>query len=121
MIGPITRAGVLAVAIATSAAGSAAARTPYDGSWSLTIITERGQCDAQYNFSVQIQNGIVTSPGLNRFHGRVGRGGAVRVSVTAGNRHASGSGRLSPNAGRGRWAGYSDNARCSGRWVAQKY
>jgi hypothetical protein len=121
VIGRIARAGVVAVAITTAWAGRAAARTPYDGSWSLTIRTERGQCDASYNFQVQIQNGIITSPGLNRFNGRVGAGGAVRVSVTAGNRHASGSGRLSQTAGRGRWAGYSDQARCSGSWSAQKY
>ena len=43
---------------------------PYDGRWSLSIVTKRGTCDA-YNFPVEISNGNVTFPGLAKANGRV--------------------------------------------------
>jgi hypothetical protein len=98
----------------------AQARSAYDGSWDLVFVTQRGACDPTYNFSVNITNGIVTHPNLVRFKGTVTRSGAVRASVTAQNKYASGSGRLERNSGRGTWSGYSGPARCSGYWTAQR-
>ena len=121
MIGKIVCIGLLAFAITAPSLDTAAARTPYDGSWSLSIMTQRGACDASYYFQVQITNGNVTSPGLNKFRGRVSSGGAVRVSVSAGGKYASGSGRLTATSGRGRWSGHSSGDRCSGYWTAQRY
>ena len=40
------------------------ARPPYDGSWDLVFLTQRGACDATYNFSVNINDGVVTHPNL---------------------------------------------------------
>jgi hypothetical protein len=120
MIGKIGRLSILAFLIAAPAVDIAVARTVYDGSWSLSIVTERGTCDHSYNFPVQIANGIVTFPGLVKAGGRVSSGGAVRVTVSAGEKHASGSGRLSQASGRGRWAGRSGRDRCSGSWSAQR-
>ena len=96
------------------------ARPPYDGSWDLVFVTQRGACDATYNFSVNINDGVVTHPNLVRFRGYVARSGAVRASVTVQDKYASGSGRLSGNSGRGTWTGYSGSARCSGYWTAQR-
>ncbi|TYO65035.1 hypothetical protein FXV83_18800 [Bradyrhizobium hipponense] len=98
----------------------AQARSAFDGSWDLVFVTQRGACDATYNFTVNITNGIVTHPNLVRFRGYVARSGAVRASVTVQDKFASGSGRLSGNSGRGRWSGHSGSARCSGYWAAQR-
>jgi hypothetical protein len=121
MINTFVRASIFAFVIAAPTVAIAAPRTAYDGSWSLSIVTERGTCDRSYNFGVQIANGRVTFPGLVRAGGRVASGGRVRVSVAAGGKTASGSGRLSGTAGRGRWTGRSGKDRCSGSWTAQRY
>src|SRR5262245_46966965 len=98
----------------------AEARSAYDGSWDLIFVTQRGACDATYNFTVNITDGIVTHPNLVRFRGYVARSGAVRASVTVQDKFASGSGHLSSNSGRGTWSGHSGNSRCSGHWTAQR-
>ena len=110
-----TIAGCLAVLTC-----AAEARPLHDGSWGLLFVTQRGACDSTYNFSVNINNGIVTHPNLARFRGYVARSGAVRASVTVGDKHASGTGKLSQNVGRGTWHGYSGTARCSGYWTARR-
>jgi hypothetical protein len=92
----------------------------YDGSWDLTFVTQRGACDPTYNFTVNINQGIVTHPNLLKFRGYVARSGVVHASVTVGEKFASGSGRLSGRAGRGTWAGYAGRERCSGYWNAQR-
>src|SRR5262244_1876826 len=96
------------------------ARPRYDGSWDLVFVTQRGACDATYNFSVNITDGVVTHPNLVRFRGYVASSGAVRASVTVHEKFAAGSGRLSSNSGRGTWNGHSGNSRCSGYWTAQR-
>jgi hypothetical protein len=96
------------------------ARSLYDGSWDLLFVTQQGTCDQTYDFSVNINDGIITHPNLVRFRGYVTRYGAVRASVTVQDKYASGSGKLSDNAGRGTWRGYSGTTRCSGYWTAQR-
>jgi hypothetical protein len=119
MIASIARATILACVAAASSVSAAAAGTPYDGSWSLNIVTERGACE-RYTFPVRITNGEVTFPGLVKASGRVTSKGAVRVTVSAMGKTASGSGKLSRTAGRGRWAGRSGEDRCSGTWTAER-
>jgi hypothetical protein len=63
-------------------ATAANAHSAYDGSWNLVFVTRSGVCDATYNFTVDISNGIVTHPNLVKFRGYVARSGAVRASVT---------------------------------------
>lgn len=101
-------------------ANTAYARSAYDGSWNLAFVTQRGTCDAVYNFTVDVSNGVVTHPNLVKFRGYVGKSGAVRASVTVHDKYAAGSGRLSSTSGRGTWSGYSGSARCSGYWTAQR-
>ena len=120
MIGRIVRTCILAFVMAAATFDIAGAGTAYDGSWSLSIVTQRGDCDPNYYFQVQVTNGIVSHPNLVRFRGRVSSGGMARVSVSVMDKHASGSGRLSRTSGRGRWSGYSGNDRCSGYWTAQR-
>ena len=109
----------MAAAISLVALTSVAeARSAFDGAWDLVFVTQRGACDPTYDFSVNINNGVVTHPNLVRFRGYVARSGAVRASVTVQDKYASGTGRLSSNSGRGTWSGYSGSARCSGYWTA---
>ena len=119
MFRKIARTSILALVIAAPAFGTAAASTPYDGRWSLSITTTRGSCDT-YNFPVDIANGNVSFPGLVRANGRVTGKGNVRVFVAAMGKSASGSGKLSRSAGGGSWTGRSGEDRCSGRWTAQR-
>jgi len=119
MIGNIARASILAFVITVPTAGIATAGSPYDGRWSLSIVTERGACD-RYNFPAQITNGQVTFPGLAKANGRVTAQGAVRVFVSASGKSASGSGTMKVGSGSGRWTGQSGKDRCSGTWTAER-
>ena len=83
-------------------------------------MTERGNCDRNYYFQVQVANGIVSHPNLVKLRGRVSSGGIARVSVSVMDKSASGAGKLSQTSGRGRWTGRSGNDRCSGYWTAQR-
>ena len=118
MIDRIVCAAAIALAVAAPAA---AASRSYDGSWALSIVTDRGGCDRTYDFNVQIINGVVSHPNLVRLTGRVQPKGAVRVSVAVGDKYASGAGRLARSSGSGRWSGYTGGSRCSGHWTAQRY
>jgi hypothetical protein len=109
-----------AICFLIALAGTAQARSAYDGSWDLAFVTQRGACDPAYNFTVNVSNGVVTHPNLVRFRGYVAKSGAVRASVTVQDKHASGTGRLSGTSGRGTWSGYAGNARCSGYWTAHR-
>lgn len=119
MTSRILSASILALAVAASTAGAANAATRYDGRWSLSIVTTRGDCST-YNFPVDISNGHVSFPGLVKARGRVTPKGNVSVFVAAMDKSASGSGRLTPVSGSGRWSGHSGNDRCSGTWTAQR-
>jgi hypothetical protein len=110
----------VAMACLVASASLAQARSAYDGSWDLVFVTQRGACDATYNFSVNISDGVVTHPNLVRFRGYVAHSGAVRASVTVHDKFAAGSGRLSTSSGRGTWSGHRGNARCFGYWTAQR-
>ena len=110
----------LAASTALATIPVAHARSAYDGSWDLSFMTQKGACDASYNFTVNISDGVVTHPNLVRFRGYVTRSGAVRASVVVQDKSASGSGRLSNASGRGTWSGRAGNARCSGYWTAQR-
>jgi hypothetical protein len=114
---------LICMSVASSLVGLtsvAEARSPYDGSWDLVFVTQRGTCDPNYNFTVNINDGIVTHPNLVRFKGYVAPTGAVRASVTVQDKYASGTGKLSNNTGRGTWRGFSGTTRCAGYWTAQR-
>jgi hypothetical protein len=119
MIRKIARATVISFAATVAAVAAAEAGTRYDGRWSLTIQTTRGDCST-YNLPVDISNGRVSFPGLVRANGRVTGKGAVRVFVAATGKTASGSGKLSVSSGSGRWSGKSGEGRCSGVWTATR-
>jgi hypothetical protein len=121
MIGHLFRFAFVFVVCVASLPGQAAARTAYDGAWSVLIVTQRGSCDRAYRYGVQIVDGrVVYDGGIVSLSGRVNSGGGVSVSVSSGSSYASGSGRLSRNAGRGHWSGKSGSSACSGYWEAER-
>ena len=121
MISQFVRASMLATVCVAAVATEAPARTPYDGSWSVLIVTTRGDCDRAYRYGISIIDGrIVYDGGAVNMSGRVSGGGSVYVNVSSGSARASGSGRLSRSAGRGGWSGYSGQSRCSGYWQAER-
>ncbi len=99
----------------------AVARTPYDGTWSVLIVTDSGSCDRAYRYALRIVDGRVTYPDQSfDVSGRVDAHGHVRVSVSAGGQSAIGYGRLYDGSGEGRWSGHSSTSRCSGYWQAER-
>jgi hypothetical protein len=116
---------LVAASAATLAVGtSARAATPYDGAWSVLIMTDRGSCDPAYRYALRISNGVVTYGGEGgapaQVSGRVNSGGRVSVSVAGGQGRAVGSGRLTAAGGSGSWRGSGSQASCAGRWTAER-
>lgn len=110
-------AGFIAAATALFPVGGFA-MPRYDGVWSVSIVTKKGDCIASYRYPMRIANGVLGNGGdvaLN-ISGRVASDGAVRVSVSHGDTRAIGSGRLAANSGSGSWR----TAACSGSWTAER-
>jgi hypothetical protein len=111
---------VLSLVLAGS--GSLARAAPFDGTWSVLIITQKGDCDTAYRYELNVNGGKVSYAEGGGFtvSGNVGGSGSVNVSIRRGEQGASASGRLSGTTGAGKWSGKSATATCSGRWEAQK-
>jgi hypothetical protein len=100
---------------------SAAARTPFDGDWSVMIVTSNGPCAASYRYGMQIANGaVIYEGGLVDMQGQVTPKGAVRVTVQSGSQWANGYGRLTKTRGGGQWRGQGTSGSCSGNWIAER-
>jgi hypothetical protein len=90
----------------------------YDGLWSVSIVTEKGDCDRGYRYPIRITRGVLSNAGDTAFtiSGNVGPTGRIRVTVSHGSASASGLGRLAGDIGSGSWNGGS----CSGTWTAER-
>jgi hypothetical protein len=114
-------AGVMATVVILTAGGIARARAGFDGLWSVTIITDSGNCDRAYRYPLRIADGRIyhADEGDQSFNifGRVQRSGHVVVGVSRGDQRAEGSGRLSGVSGQGVWRSPSG---CAGRWQAER-
>ena len=115
-----TLAALAILAVAVPASKPAAAKSSFDGAWSVLIVTEKGTCDRAYRYPIKIDNGTVDYAGSASFtvSGRVQATGAVTVTVARGNQSANGSGRLSPTGGTGSWV--AGSGECSGTWTAER-
>jgi hypothetical protein len=103
------------------AAQPATARGPFDGNWSVLVVTQHGGCDQAYRYAIHIVNGRVGYDDSSfTVSGNVDAGGHVRVSISAGGQGANGTGLLSGNSGQGNWRGQASNSACSGYWQAEK-
>jgi len=99
----------------------ARAGTPFDGTWSVLIVTDAGSCDRAYRYALNITNGRISygDPSFD-VSGHVAASGRLRVSVRFGQQQASGAGRLSHDFGQGTWRGRSSTSTCSGHWEAER-
>ena len=113
-----TFAFVAASATLAASATSNAAAPRYDGLWSVSIVTEKGDCDRGYRYPVRISHGVLVNGGSDPFtiSGHVAPTGAITVTVSHGDKSATGSGRLAGDTGIGSWKGGS----CSGTWSAER-
>lgn len=109
-------AAALIAASVTLAATASWAMPRYDGVWSVSIVTKKGDCIASYRYPMRIANGVLANGGdvAIDVSGKVAPSGAVTVVVSHGDTRAAGSGRLAVNAGSGSWKTTS----CSGSWTA---
>jgi len=101
---------------------SAALAAPQDGNWSVLIVTEKGDCDRGYRYSVNVSNGRVSYQGEASvdLSGTVEPNGAVKVSIKRGEQGANGTGRLTASSGAGTWHGRGSTGECAGRWEAER-
>src|SRR5437764_14955353 len=119
MLLPAIAGFVLAASLAPA---PAAARTGYDGNWSVLIVTNSGPCDRGYRYGLSIRDGRVFYEGSAAVNvdGRVAPNGRVQVRVWAGSQSASGAGRLATNYGSGTWRGAGSSSSCQGPWTAER-
>ena len=101
--------------LAGLASAPAFAQQPFDGTWSVTIVTKSGSCEPTANSTLTITEGKISAAGAN-VSGNIGHEGLVRVSING----AYANGQLSGNAGSGKWNGASGGIPCSGRWQASR-
>ena len=120
MISSLLKRSALFAAAAFVLAAAPVLAGSFDGPWSVTIATQSGNCDAAYNFQVQVQGGRVISSGGTAMSGSVSGGGVVNVSLTQGSSSGRASGRLSAASGGGNWSGTLAGSRCSGYWQATR-
>jgi hypothetical protein len=115
----IRLAAVAFVAASVSLTATASVAMPrFDGVWSVSIVTKKGDCIAGYRYPLRIVKGVLANGGDAAINvsGRVAANGAVTVIVSHGDTRAAGSGRLAVNAGSGFWKTTS----CSGSWTAER-
>ena len=110
----------LSLAAALPALRPAEAVPNYDGIWSVVIVTNQGICDPSYRYPIRITKGTVVNAGnaAVTITGKVEKNGAVIVNVAAGDKMATGTGRLAGKTGGGSWSGGNDI--CSGIWQAER-
>lgn len=120
----MTKAGgfftaMAAAAVLVAAIPAAAPAANYDGAWSVTIITQAGNCPSSLRYAVRVFRGRVLGDSQSyQVNGTVAANGATRVTVSEQGQSASGTGRLSGNAGAGRWR--TSTGQCAGLWTAQR-
>jgi len=127
----VTKSSILAAGLAALSGAAlwalpgttteALARGPFDGTWSVLIVTDSGTCDRGYRYALRIADGRVfyDDPSFN-VTGHVDARGNVSVGVRAGDQYANGTGHLSGDYGDGHWSGRSPTSACSGHWEAER-
>jgi hypothetical protein len=102
------------IAFAPLSIAPALAKTSFDGTWDVAVVTKTGSCDSSSHYRLTVHDGKVFGSG--DVSGRVTEDGYVRVSL--GGSYANGQ--LDGRIGSGRWNAASSGAPCSGRWKATR-
>ena len=106
-------------ATSASVTSDAASRTAYDGDWDVDIITVHGDCQHSLRYSVRIAEGKVQSHVITyQMDGTVTPAGEIHVTVEEKGRSASGTGKLTHDAGHGQW--HTSTNECAGHWTAER-
>jgi len=114
-----TRLAAALVAASVTLGATASFAVPrYDGVWSVSIVTTKGDCIASYRYPMLIAHGVLANGGdfAIDVSGKVAANGAVKVVVSHGDTHALGTGHLVANTGVGSWKTTS----CAGSWTAER-
>ncbi len=118
-LGGVVTAAAIAAALVAAIPLVARAANSYDGSWSVTIYTQYGNCPSSLRYGVRVARGRVYGDDQSyRVNGSVAPNGATRVTVSEQGQSASGTGRLFGNAGSGRWR--TSTGQCAGQWTAER-
>ena len=118
-LGGVVTAAAIAAALVATIPFAAQAANSYDGSWSVTIYTQAGNCPSSLRYGVRVARGRVYGDDQShQVNGTVAPNGATRVTVSEQGQSASGTGRLSGNAGAGRWR--TSTGQCAGQWTAAR-
>jgi hypothetical protein len=118
-LGGVVTAAAIAAALVATIPFAAQAANSYDGSWSVTIYTQAGNCPSSLRYGVRVARGRVYGDDQSyQVNGFVAPNGATRVTVSEQGQSASGTGRLSGNAGAGRWR--TSTGQCAGQWTAER-
>ena len=118
-LGGVVTAAAIAAALVATIPFAARAANVYDGAWSVTIYTQAGNCPSSLRYGVRVARGRVYGDDQSyQVNGSVAPNGATRVTVSEQGQSASGTGRLSGNAGAGRWR--TSTGQCAGQWTAQR-
>jgi hypothetical protein len=130
LLGAIAAAAVTLLVAGSAVTSDAAARTRYvapntsnafDGLWSVSIVTNYGDCSRAYRYPLRIVNGQILKADDDpnyQVAGVVTRKGAIGVTVAGAGQTANGTGRLWRNYGQGIWQ--TNTGQCSGVWTAEK-
>lgn len=109
----LSLASALSAPVLPAVAGS---DNKFDGNWSLSVVTEKGDCDA-YTWTI-----VVSDNQLRRIEsafisasGAIDARGQARFQVAS---VVTASGQMNTATGRGHWEAPSKS--CSGRWQAAK-
>ena len=105
----------LCASVLTGAISPALAQSPYDGLWTVTIVTNSGSCEPSASSTLTVTDGKISAPGAD-VTGSVGHEGLVKVSING----AYANGQITGNTGSGKWNGASAGIPCSGRWHAAR-
>ncbi|MBM6592545.1 hypothetical protein [Microvirga pudoricolor] len=113
--------GASTLALFAIAAPALAQNRAYDGTWSVEVVTQQGNCDRAYRYTIVVENGRARYGGPEAFDitGSVQPNGAVSAGIARGQDRANVSGRLSGTRGTGTWTTSGGRA-CSGQWNADK-
>ena len=118
-LGGVVTAAAIAAALVATIPFAARAANSYDGMWTVTIMTQSGTCPSSLRYGVRVDRGRVLADGQSyQVNGTVAPNGATRVTVSEQGQSASGTGRLSGNAGAGRWR--TSTGQCAGQWTAER-
>ena len=118
-LGGVVTAAAIAAALVAAIPFTARAANSYDGAWTVTIYTQSGNCPSSLRYGVRVVRGRVFGDDQSyQVNGTVAANGVTRVIVSEQGQSASGIGRLSGNAGAGRWR--TSTGQCAGQWTAER-